>query len=695
MKHKRERLDAFVLAENIKTTDMPPVARARVLVVDDDERNLLAITEVLELTAETVCARSGEEALRFLLKEEFAVILLDVYMPGLDGYETAKLIRQREQSKRTPIIFLTAMNKEEAHLLRGYGSGAVDYVFKPFEPTIIQSKVAVFVDLFEKTREIQRKALLEQRLMEENLRTNSEKLLVEQALRRSEQRQALILKALPLAIYVQDAEGEHAPQLIAGDIASLTGFPLQAFQEDPGLWRARIHPDDVELATGTPLSAGSSETATEYRWCHADGSYRYFLDQAVRLPDAEAPIAGTLRDVTERRQLQDQLIQSQKLDAIGKLTGGIAHDFNNLLASVLSGLALLERRVPLNEDAGRILEMTRHAAKQGADLINRMLAFSRRQQLSPKATNLNSFSQTLDGMVAPILGGMIRLDWQVEPDLWPAYVDVGQLELATMNLILNARDAMPAGGTITVSLKNQHLAERSSDLAAGDYVMLAVQDTGQGIPPELITRVIEPFYTTKEVGKGTGLGLSTAYGFARQSGGTLRIESAVGRGTRIELWLPRSAEIALEIVEAAPAVPAETRPLRGEAVSILLVDDSASLRDLTANLLSESGFEVICAAGGAEALAVLERDPARIDLIVTDFAMPLVSGIEVIRFARNLRADWPAIVVTGYADSAAIQSRPDDVPLLTKPFAHTDLLAAITQVLKATAPMTLSRAAES
>jgi CheY-like chemotaxis protein len=248
-----------------------------------------------------------------------------------------------------------------------------------------------------------------------------------------------------------------------------------------------------------------------------------------------------------------------------------------------------------------------------------------------------------------------------------------------MNLIFNARDALPSGGTIVIATHNRAVTQASDELAAGDYVALVVKDTGSGIPPELLSKVIEPFFTTKSVGKGTGLGLSTAYGFARQSGGTLRIESAVGRGTTVELWLPRSLE-----APARPPVPAAAETPRrqpdGNGGSILLVDDSADLRELTAQSLRDSGFKVMTAAGGGEALAMIEREPQSFDVIVTDFAMPLVSGLDVVRFARNVRVDWPAVIITGFADAKAIADRPADVPVLVKPFSGAALVESINAV---------------
>ncbi|WP_244731096.1 response regulator [Mesorhizobium sp. 113-3-3] len=653
-------------------------ARARILAVDDDERNLLAISEVLASTGDVICAQSGEEALRFLLKEDFAIILLDVLMPGIDGYETAALIRQREQSKRTPIIFLTAINKEQAHMLRGYDVGAVDYVFKPFDPIMLRSKVAVFVDLHEKTAEIKRKAVTEKRLLAQALQAQKEKLEAEQTLRNVEERQDAILSSLPVCFHARAAEPPFAARFVTDGVERLTGFSAKTLTSDPPFGLSRVHPDDLARLEQALLAAKTTGSYTcEFRWLCANGEYRIFLDQGVMSSGSdgrEPEILGTLLDVTERRALEDQLLQSQRLDAIGKLTGGLAHDFNNLLAAILSGLGLLERGASLDDQSRQVLELMRRSAKQGADLVTRMLAFSRRQTLKPQAVRLAGFGDTMNGLVAPVLGGLIRFDWQIDDTVWPVHVDAGQLELALMNLVFNARDAMPSGGTIVVHAKNRSLNATSQDLAAGEYVVVTVKDTGSGIPPDILEKVIEPFFTTKPVGKGTGLGLSTVYGFMKQSGGSLRIDSAPGRGTAMELWLPRSFDNSFNDNAASNE---ETVTYSGKTPSVLLIDDSSVLRQLTAESLRQRGFPVTCASGGAEALAAIERAPHDFDVIVTDFAMPLITGIDVIRFARNLRGDWPAVIVTGYAEADTISDRPSDVPLLSKPFREKDLIEGI------------------
>jgi len=617
--------------------------------------------------------------LRFLLKEDFAIILLDVLMPGIDGYETAALIRQREQSRRTPIIFLTAINKEQAHMLRGYDVGAVDYVFKPFDPVMLRSKVAVFVDLHEKTAEIKRKAATEKRLLAQALQAQKDKLEAEQTLRNVEERQDAILSSLPVCFHARAAEPPFAARFVTDGVERLTGFSAKTLTSDPPFGLSRVHPDDLARLEQALLAAKTTGSYTcEFRWLCANGEYRIFLDQGVMSSgsDGRAPeILGTLLDVTERRALEDQLLQSQRLDAIGKLTGGLAHDFNNLLAAILSGLGLLERGASLDDQSRQVLELMRRSARQGADLVTRMLAFSRRQTLKPQAVRLAGFGDTMNGLVAPVLGGLIRFDWQIDDTVWPVHVDAGQLELALMNLVFNARDAMPSGGTIVVHAKNRALNATSQDLAAGEYVVVTVKDTGSGIAPDILEKVIEPFFTTKPVGKGTGLGLSTVYGFMKQSGGSLRIDSAPGRGTAMELWLPRSFDNSFNDNAASNEEPVTYSGK--ETPSVLLIDDSSVLRQLTAESLRRRGFPVTCASGGAEALAAIERAPHDFDVIVTDFAMPLITGIDVIRFARNLRGDWPAVIVTGYAEADTISDRPSDVPLLSKPFREKDLIEGI------------------
>jgi CheY-like chemotaxis protein len=664
--------------------DQPDVEeRPRVLLVDDDERNLLAVQSILEDVGEIVTARSGEEALRHLLKGEFAVILLDVYMPGLDGYETAQLIREREQTKGIPIVFLSAVNKEAEHLLRGYAMGAVDYVFKPVDPVVLRSKIAVFVDLFAKTKEIERKARQEQALLDENLRANAERLRAEQELRRAEQRQAAIIQSLPMVLYLEPYDAHpRRPNYLSGDFEAITGFKYESVAEDPNIWSDRLHPEDRDRTIAAIEARRKiGRSSIEYRWMAADGSYKHFLDQAVLLKDADGrPVefAGTLTDISEQRSLESQLVHAQKMDAIGKLTGGIAHDFNNLLAAVIGGLGLLDKRAELSDDQRKILTMTKRAAEQGSELVKRLLAFARRQRLEPQPVDLAALQDAVWDLLTHTLGGLVNIEWQASADVWNAFADQAQLELALVNLIINARDAMPAGGTVTIAAENRELGDGNwAELPSGDYIQLSVSDTGTGIAPDVLEKVLEPFFTTKELGKGSGLGLPMVYGFARQSNGAFRIRSELGQGTTAELLLPRAPH-GQEAIALPPKDETHAKPTR--KLRILLVDDHLEVRNTTAAVLEDAGHEVVEAADGAEALKRLEDGDCSYDVMISDYAMPHLSGTEFLRSAREICPDVPALIITGYADADFIQDRPEGVEILLKPFTANKLESVLTRI---------------
>jgi PAS domain S-box-containing protein len=662
-----------------------PDYRARILIVDDDENNLYAMERVLEDIGDVVSVRSGEDALKELLRHDFAVILLDVLMPGMDGYETAALIRARERSRHVPIIFLTAVNKEDAHMLRGYSMGAVDYVFKPVEPQILRSKSGVFVELFRKTMEVRRKAEEEQRLLQENFRVRTDKILAEQALRRSEERQAVIIKSLPIALYAGEPGRELAsPQFISDTVNALCGFTAQHFLESRDLWSSRIHPEDRDRVLHEFVRLRrSGALAIEYRWRCADGQYRFFLDQAVLVRDDQGrpkEIFGTLLDVTERRRLEQQLVHAQKMDAIGKLTGGIAHDFNNMLTVVIGSLDRLRRMPKVDATAQKRIEMALEGATRCSDLTRQLLAFARRQALEPQAVDLNRLILGLAGMFRRVLGESIELDITHATDLWVAQTDPTQIESALLNLVVNGRDAMPDGGRMSVATSNVSIrdgdAATSNGLAPGDYVMLSVADTGTGIAPDIRDRVFEPFFTTKSAGQGTGLGLSIIYGFIKQTGGHIQLDSEVGSGTIFSIYLPRSHGAAPGAQAAIAEQGGILRARDGEIV--LAVEDDKAVRQIAADALRELGYSVLEAPDGPAALELLSHS-TRIDLLFTDFAMPGgMNGRDLAAEAVARRPEIKVLLTSAYTDRLLADAT-TRLPLrfITKPYRERDLAEAI------------------
>lgn len=650
---------------------------ARILLVDDDERNLLALGHVLRDVGEVVTASSGREALRQLLHGEFAVILLDVFMPEMDGYEVAELIRERRQTARIPIIFLSAVNKETEHLMRGYAMGAVDYVFKPVDPIVLASKVGVFVDLFDMRKRVEAKSRAERELREASFRAQLERLQMESELNATRARQASVLEALPLALFeaVADGSGRLVREFVAGDLAKLAGADAPALESGVLRWEERIHPDDC-AALATP--GGPQDTfSAEYRWRMADGAHRHFIERAVPVScDATGSTrwAGTLFDVTERKQLEAQLVQAGKMDALGQLTGGVAHDFNNVLAAVLGGARLLERKAPLDERHRRVVEQMRIAAERGADLVRRMMAFARRQDLTPVFLDPAAVCEDVAGLVEQTLGGQVALEWNCTACDLVFHADRSQLELALVNLIINARDAMSEGGTIRV---NVSATPRDANPADGETVgpslQIEVTDTGSGMPPEVLERITEPFFTTKGIGKGTGLGLSMVMGFVQQSGGTLEIASEVGLGTTVRITMP-----AVSPPEGESTPPGEPTPAdeSGTVRHVIVVDDDPSVRAIVAEQLRELGAIVREAASGSDAVALVEAgEPA--ELLLTDFAMPGLNGLQTIERVRALRPGLSCALMTGYADDRLEALMPVDTKLLRKPIGQRELVALV------------------
>ena len=408
-------------------------------------------------------------------------------------------------------------------------------------------------------------------------------------------------------------------------------------------------------------------------------------------------IEGELRELNETlerrieertRELQaseDQLRQSQKLDALGQLTGGVAHDFNNLLTGISGSLELLQSRLARGQytDTDRFITAAQGAATRAAALTHRLLAFARRQQLDPKPTDANRLVVGMEEMVIRTVGPAITLETVLAQDLWTTLCDANQLENAVLNLCINARDAMPDGGKLTIETANATIdprAARGRDMTAGEYVMLCVTDTGTGMAPDVIERAFDPFYTTKPTGQGTGLGLSMAYGFAKQSGGQVRIHSIVGKGTTVRFYLPRHlAEVEADV----PLVqPSETHRARaGETV--LVIDDEPSVRMLVTEMLEELGYAAIEAIDGKSGLKVLQSN-ARVDLLITDVGLPGgINGRQLADAARITRQDLKVLFITGYAESAAVRNGhlEPGMQTLIKPFTMEALTARIRSVM--------------
>ena len=398
-----------------------------------------------------------------------------------------------------------------------------------------------------------------------------------------------------------------------------------------------------------------------------------------RTLELEAANRALLAQIEERERVQETLRQMQRLEAVGQLTSGVAHDFNNLLTVVLGSIRFIERAIARDEVDSRVtdrLGYMRMAAERGAALTAQLLAFSRRQRLEAKPIDLNDTVTGMQDLLQNAMGGSVKLATVLQPSLWPALADATQVELVLLNLAINARDAMEVGGSLTIATGNVSLGppQRPGEPGEGDYVMVSVSDTGTGMTPEVLAKAFEPFFTTKEAGKGSGLGLAQVYGFAKQSGGGVVIETKLGEGTTIRVFLPKAQRRASE---AAPVTAApETYP--GTIARVLLVDDDSQVREVTSAMLADMGCDVIEVGSGAAALELL--DQSTFDLAVFDFAMPGMNGGELARQVQTRHPSLPVLFVTGYADLAALKDVGED-RIVQKPYREGELERKVRRAL--------------
>ena len=617
-----------------------PIERERILVVDDNADMRTYVAELLGQHWEVEAASDGDMALARIRATAPGLVVSDVMMPGMDGFALLRELRASPTTRHIPVILVSARAGEEA-VVDGLEAGADDYLLKPFSARELVTRVRA---LFEAMRS----------------RTG--------ALRASETRFQRLAESGIIGITVSDASGRI---LEAND----------AFLRMVGCSRQEVLAGDAtwELSGPTERCPRASARAWESEYRRKDG-------RRIPVLVAEAPLEGgesisIALDLSERRRLEGQLRQAQKMEAVGRLAGGIAHDFNNVLSIILSYAEMVSTDLHPDEPLRQEVEEIRAAACRAADLTRQLLAFSRQQVLEVKVLSLNRCIAGMEKMLRRLLGADVALTSLQDPELWSMEADPSQIEQVILNLAVNARDSMPRGGKLTIQTANVMLDEEYArghhDVRPGPYVMLAMSDTGVGIDAETQARMFEPFFTTKEMGKGTGLGLATVFGIVKQSGGHIWVYSELGHGTTFKVYFPRvRGEVKI------PATPPPPETLRGSE-TILLIEDDAQVRALARSILRRSGYVVLDAANGGEALLICEQHGAKIDLLLTDVVLPLMGGREIAERLRMMRPELKVLFMSGYTDDTVLQHGILDtgVAYLQKPLTPVSLMRKVREVL--------------
>jgi two-component system, cell cycle sensor histidine kinase and response regulator CckA len=621
---------------------------------------------------DVVDAARGDEAIRLVGTAWPDFILLDVHLPDDNGIDICRRLQPADDAEDAfegdrpfAIALISAHVTQPEDIARGMAAGADAYLVEPLDDGYLVGLVRALAD-----RHIRRRAAAAER----------------KALRERDFRYKVLQATVGDTIYDWDL----ATDTVEWSDASYRMLGYRALQvgERSQWWVDRIHPDDrgrVMVERHQAFDDQKIIFETEYRFRRADGSFAVVIERATIIYEADGrPLRaiGALSDVTERRQLAEQLRLAQKMEAVGLLAGGIAHDFNNVLTSVIgfTDLARIEPGVP--SGITDHLDEIEQAARRGAGLVTQLLAFSRQQVLKNEALDLNDVIRDSTRMLDRLIGAHIRVSHEMSPGVAAVQADRTRIEQVLLNLVVNARDAMPEGGELQVStavVQVPRSIREARTVPRGRYVCLTVSDTGLGMDDQTRARIFEPFFTTKDRGRGTGLGLSTVYGIVRQSGGYITVHSSRGAGTTFEILLP--ALHAAAITTQMAAEPRRAGSSLGETV--LLVEDESSVRRLTLQMLSKAGYLVLDAADGREALSIASDHQGPIHLLLADIVLPGLSGVAVADALRLTRPDIRVLYTSGYGDEGP--PLPFDLDpalrLLAKPFTHDVLMREVRDAL--------------
>ena len=653
--------------------------RSRVLIVDDEVHNRRLLEVMLGSEPyDLQLATSGEDALSQIALQPPDLILLDVMMPGVDGYAVANRIKGSPATRNIPVIMVTAFDDRQAKML-ALNAGAEDFLTKPVDRAELCARVRNLLRLKAYADHHDRYG----QMLEEEVGSRTAQLVEKERLYRD------TFDAAPVGIVEIDLTGRWTRvnrrlcELLRATREQLENHAAREFMEAEEI--------QVEAEVFRRMAAGTLDrhVVDELRFRRADGSFLWArVNISVHRADDGKPshFISVIEDITDRRTLEAQVRQASKMDAVGRLAAGVAHDFNNLLTVIIGFTELvIDGTTPSPTGPSRQardLDEILKAARRATGLTKQLLAFSRQQVLNAAPLDVNALIADMARMLDRLIGDNIQVGLNLAPGMSLALADRGQFEQVLMNLVVNARDAMPGGGSVTIETREVQLensAFHEETIIPGSYIMMAVTDTGTGMSKDVQRRLFEPFFTTKGTGKGTGLGLSTTYGIVKQSRGYIWVYSEIGQGTTFKVYMPRAVHEGIGI----DGTPLEAAPVRRGSETVLLVEDELAVRELAKRILDNAGYRVLEAADGVEAERVFVRHGSVVDLVISDVVMPNCGGPELMKRLQLIAPDLRVMYMSGYTEQAAAQRAgiARDIPLIQKPFIAAEFVRYVRDVL--------------
>ncbi len=666
----------------------------KVLIIDDTPSSLRLVSDCLEREGcEIMAAQDGISGLSISRREQPDLVLLDVMMPEMDGFETCRQLKAHERTQKIPVIFMTALSDTEDKI-KGFEAGGVDYITKPIQLEELLVRVRTQIALHEMQHQLEKQnrelqlahAEMESRVVQRTAELNETNLKLKAEIEErklAEEKYILVMESSPVPIIVFDMQGRTI--YINSVFTKVFGWTLDEMKNDPVSFVPEFKHSET-LAFMEKIKQGEAIGGFETQGLDKKGQVLDIIMSGNVWRDRSGEPAGSviiLLDVTEQKKIMAQYQQAQKMEAIGQLTGGVAHDFNNILTVILGVTDFINFEFNLENRLKFRLDQIQSAAERAADLVRQLLAFSRQQVLQPQVIGLNDVIVNFEKMLKRVIGEDIILETVFDKELDPVKADPGQVEQVLMNLVVNARDAMPKGGRLMIETANVYLDEKYAGqhlgVTPGPYVMLTVSDTGMGMDSETRNHIFEPFFTTKPKGEGTGLGLSTVHGIVNQSGGHIWVYSEPGYGTSVKIYLPKVCSNG----ERSQQRRSKDK-VRGGTETILVVEDESIVRDLVRDTLGLYGYHILEAETGQQAQDICERHPQPIDLLLTDVIIP--GGQSGRQLADLLTIRYPemkVIYMSGYTSNAIVHHGilEPGIAFIQKPFMPSDLAAKIRQAL--------------